>query len=293
MATSITRSIARLMTRSMTRSLAGLMAAATLMLGSTAVAETTLERVQRTGEIRIGYANETPFAYTKLDGTVTGESPEIARIVFEKIGVTKINAVLTEWGALIPGLLAGRFDVIAAGMYVTPERAAQVLFTDPHYQLGDTLLVAKGNPRKLNSYAAIAADEKVKLAIMAGTAQYAYARAAGIPDDRILQVPNPTAQLLAVRTRRAQAAVGTALTMKGLSEKGGTRVEAIADFQDDPAHIGYGALAFRNQDADLRDMFNTELHAWLGSDEHLQTVAPFGFDQSNLTKKTVDDIVNQ
>jgi polar amino acid transport system substrate-binding protein len=277
----------------MTRSLAGLMAAATLMLGSTAVAETTLERVQRTGEIRIGYANETPFAYTKLDGTVTGESPEIARIVFEKIGVTKINAVLTEWGALIPGLLAGRFDVIAAGMYVTPERAAQVLFTDPHYQLGDTLLVAKGNPRKLNSYAAIAADEKVKLAIMAGTAQYAYARAAGIPDDRILQVPNPTAQLLAVRTRRAQAAVGTALTMKGLSEKGGTRVEAIADFQDDPAHIGYGALAFRNQDADLRDMFNTELHAWLGSDEHLQTVAPFGFDQSNLTKKTVDDIVNQ
>ncbi len=265
---------------------------AALALSAPAAAETALERVQRTGEIRIGYANETPFAYTKVDGKVTGESPEIARIVFAQMGVTKIDAVLTEWGSLIPGLIAGRFDVIAAGMYVTPERAAQVLFTDPHYQLGDTLLVAKGNPRKLNSYADIAANDKLKIAIMAGTAQYAYARAAGIADKRILQVPNPTAQLLAVRTRRAQAAVGTALTMNSLAEKGGSRVEAITDFQDDPAHIGYGAFAFRQQDTELRGAFNTALQAWLGSDEHLQTVAPFGFDQSNLNSKTVADIVN-
>jgi polar amino acid transport system substrate-binding protein len=279
----------------LTRTFAPLLATlvAALALSAPAAAETTLERVQRTGEIRIGYANETPFAYTKLDGTVTGESPEIAKIVFGKIGVTKVNAVLTEWGSLIPGLIAGRFDVIAAGMYVTPERAKQVLFSDPHYQLGDTLLVAKGNPRKLTSYADIAANDKVKIAIMAGTSQYAYAVAAGIPEGRIMQVPSPTAQLMAVRTRRAQAAVGTALTMKGLAVKGGSRVEAIADFQDDPAHMGYGALAFRQQDGDLRDMVNTALQGWIGSEEHLRTVAPFGFDASNLTKKTLADIVEQ
>ena len=290
MTTKLTRSINRSLGRSLTALVAILIAA--LALCAPAAAETTLERVQRTGEIRIGYANEAPFAYTQVNGTVTGESPEIARIVFAQIGVTSIKAVLTEWGSLIPGLIAGRFDVIAAGMYVTPERAAQVLFTDPHYQLGDTLLVARGNPRKLNSYADIAADEKVKIAIMAGTAQYAYARAAGIPDARILQVPNPTAQLLAVRTRRAQAAVGTALTMKGLAVKGGRRVEAITTFEDDPAHVGYGALAFRQQDADLRNTFNTALHAWLGSAEHSAAVTPFGFDQTNLTSKTVDDIVH-
>jgi len=33
-------------------------------------AETTLQRIQRTGEVRIGYANESPFAYTTPDGTV-------------------------------------------------------------------------------------------------------------------------------------------------------------------------------------------------------------------------------
>jgi len=196
-------------------------------------------------------------------------------------------------GRTDPGLLAGRFDVIAAGMYVTPARARQVLFTDPHYQLGDTLLVARGNPKKLHSYADIAARKDVKLAIMAGTTQYRYARDAGIDDSQIMQVPTTIAQLQAVRTRRADAAVGTQLTMKGLAAKGGKRVQAIADFKDDPSHIGYGALAFRKEDRDLRDAVNDVLKDWIGSDEHLRTVAPFGFDRSNLPTRTVEDIVGR
>lgn len=274
-------------------SIAALSAVAAMAISAAASAETTLERVKRTGEIRIGYANEAPFAYTRPDGVVTGESPEIAKVVFDKMSVKKVDAVLTEWGGLIPGLIAGRFDVIAAGMYVTPERLKQVLFTDPHYQINDTLLVAKGNPHKLRSYANIAKNDKVKLAVMSGTAQYAYAREAGIPDSRIMQVPNTTAQLQAVRTGRADAAVGTQLTIKDLAAKGGKKVEAIDGFEDDPAHTGYGALAFRKEDQDLRDAVNAALKAWLGSDEHLKTVAPFGFDRSNLTSKTAADIAKQ
>ncbi|GAA4022048.1 ectoine/hydroxyectoine ABC transporter substrate-binding protein EhuB [Actimicrobium antarcticum] len=270
-----------------------LFAVAALTLSLPASAETTLERIQRTGEVRVAYANEAPFAYTLANGKVTGESPEIAKIIFAKLGVPNVKPVLVEWGSLIPGLMAGRFDVIAAGMYVTPERIKQVLFTDPHYQLADTLLVAKGNPRKLRSYADIAANGKVRLAVMAGTAQYAYAISAGIPESRIMQVPTTTAQLQAVRTRRADVAVGTALTMKALAVKGGARVAATTDFADDPSHIGYGALAFRQSDQTLRDAVNGALQEWLGSPEHLATVAPFGFDSSNLTKKTVAEIAAQ
>lgn len=276
-----------------TSTAATLIAVATIGLSSIASAETTLERVQRTGEIRIGYANEAPFAYTLPNGKVTGESPEIAKVIFDKIGVKKVNAVLTEWGGLIPGLMAGRFDVIAAGMYVTPERLKAVLFTDPHYQIGDTLLVASGNPKKLNSYDSFVKNDKLKLAIMAGTAEYTYAREAGIPEAQIMQVPNTIAQLQAVRTGRANAAVGTQLTMKDLAKKGGKKVQAIADFKDDPAHTGYGALAFRKEDKDLRDAVNTALKTWVGTDEHLKTVAPFGFDRSNLTSKTVEEIAQQ
>jgi polar amino acid transport system substrate-binding protein len=272
---------------------AALIALAALSAATLAQAETALERIKRTGELRIGYANETPFAYTLPDGRVTGESPEIIRAVAGKIGAKKIDTVLAEWGALIPGLQAGRFDVIAAGMYITPERAQQVLFTDPHYQLRDTLLVARGNPKQLTSYAAIAKNSGSSLAVMSGTAQYAYARQAGIPEARILQVPTTIAQLQAVRTHRADAAAGTQLSMKALAAKGGKSVEAINNFNDDAAHTGYGAFAFRKQDKDLRDAVNAALKPWLGTEAHLKLVAPFGFDRGNLTDKKVEDIVRQ
>ena len=257
-----------------------------------AQAATTFDKVKADSSIRIGYANETPFAYTETDGRVTGESPEIAKVIFKHMGINKVDGVLTEWGSLIPGLRAGRFDVIAAGMYITPARCKQVLFTDPQYQLPDTLLVAKGNPKQLHSYADIARTD-ARLAIMAGTVNLAYARDSGVKDSQILQVPDTTAQLQAVRAGRADAAVGTQLTMKGLAKKGGDGVEAIAQFTDDPSHIGYGALAFRPEDKDLRDAVNAELQKWLGSEEHLKAVEPFGFDRSNLTKKTAAELCAQ
>lgn len=266
---------------------------ATLWATGAASAETTLERAQRTGTIRIGYANEVPYAYIDLQGKVTGESPEIAKAVFAQLGVTKIEPVLTEWGALIPGLQARRFDVIAAGMYITPARMKQVLFADPHYQMRDTLLVRQGNPLHLSSYADIAADPALHLAIVAGTAEYDYAVGAGIAEEQILQVPNTIAQFQAVMTERADAAVGTALTMRDMATKSEGRLEAVADFIDDPSHIGYGALAFRNEDQDLRDAVNGVMKQWLGTDAHLQTVAPFGFDRSNLTDKTLADFPDE
>ena len=271
--------------------------AACLLLGalgaSVAQAETSLERIKSSGTIRIGYANEAPFAFTDTSGKVTGESPEIATQVFKQMGIDKVEPVLTEWGALIPGLRAGRFDVIAAGMYITPPRCKQVLFTDPHYQIPDTLLVPKGNPKNLHSYADIAKDPSLRQAVMSGTVELGYARQSGVKDEQIVQVPDTTAQLQAVRAGRADASVGTALTMKGLAAKGGEQVEAVTNFKDDPAHTGYGALAFRPEDKDLRDAVNQQLKTWLGSEEHLKTVEPFGFDRSNLTDKTAAALCSQ
>lgn len=264
---------------------------ATAMLAVSGLTQAdTLNTIKEEDRVRIGYANETPFAYTALDGSVTGESPEIVRHIFERLEIDEIKPVLTEWGSLIPGLRAGRFDLIAAGMYITPERCKQVLFTDPHYRLLDTLLVADGNPKNLHSYEDFANNPDAKLAIMSGTVNLGYAREAGINDSQILQVPDTTSQLQAVRTGRADAAIGTQLTMRGLAEKGGDGVEAIDDFQDDPSRAGYGALAFRKEDQALRDAVNAELKQWLGSEDHLETVKPFGFDRSNLTDKTAEEL---
>src|SRR5690606_20399933 len=110
------------------------------------------------------------------------------------------------------------------------------LFADPHYQLDDTLLVSKGNPHSLHSFADIARDPSLKLAIMAGTVEYDYAIKGGVHPEQILQVPNTIAQFQAVKTRRAQAAVGTRLTMKDMAAKSDGHMDAVVEFHDDPAH---------------------------------------------------------
>jgi polar amino acid transport system substrate-binding protein len=78
--------------------------------------------------------------------------------------------------------------------------------------------------------------------------------------------------------------------MKGLAAKDAGQVETVSFFKDDPKHTGYGALAFRPEDTDLRDAVNKQLHQWLGTPDHLATVGPFGFDKSNLTTKTAAEI---
>jgi len=111
-----------------------------------------------------------------------------------------------------------------------------------------------------------------------------------LSESQIVQVPDTTAQLQAVLSKRADAAVGTIPTMKALAAKGGAAVEVASHFIDDPAHTGYAGLAFRPEDEDLRDAVNAQLKSWLGSDEHLATILPFGFDADNFTHKKAADL---
>lgn len=42
---------------------------------------------------------------------------------------------------------------------------------------------------------------------------------------------------------------------------------------------GYGAFGFRKEDEDLRREFNQHLKTFIGTEEHLETVRPFGFTE--------------
>ena len=82
----------------------------------------TLDADAATDGVRVAYYNYAPFAYVADDGSVIGTDVEILEAVLGQMGVEVASAVSTDWGALIPGLKAGRYDVVAAGMFVTPAR---------------------------------------------------------------------------------------------------------------------------------------------------------------------------
>jgi polar amino acid transport system substrate-binding protein len=259
-------------------------------LASPAAAESTLERIERQGYVRVAFANEAPFGYATSSGKLTGEAPEIAKAVFAKMGVKQVDGVLTEWASLIPGLRAGRFDMIAAGMFVNPKRCAQVAFSEPTYTLGQSFLVRNGNPHDLHSYSDVKKDSGIKLGVMAGAVERGYARDADIPDSQIVELPDQASMLAAVRAGRVDAAALTALSIQRMAEKGGAKVERAEPFMTPKAAEGSGAFAFRKEDASLRNEFNEYLTEFVGSPEHLKLVKPFGFTKNELPQQATAEL---
>jgi polar amino acid transport system substrate-binding protein len=255
---------------------------------SKAARGTTLERIRREGVIRVGYANEAPYAYMDSStARLTGEAPEIARVIASRMGIEKIEGVLTEFGSLIPGLAARRFDVIAAGMYITPERCKQVAFTNPTYGIGEAFVVKAGNPLDLHRYEDIAAHATARLGVVAGTVEHGYARSVGIPDDRVKVFPDAPSALDGVRTGRVDAFAGTSLTIQDLLSKSRSdQIEQAVPFTDPVIDgqrvIGYGAFVLRKEDTALLAAFNEQLADFIGTEEHLALVKPFGFTEAQL-----------
>lgn len=247
----------------------------------------TLERVRAAGFVRVGFANEAPYAYVDAgSGRLTGEAPELARLVFRQLGVGEIRGVLTEFGSLIPALKAGRFDVIAAGMYITPARCEEILFSDPTYAIGEAFIVPAGNPLDLHGYRDLRDTEGATLGVVTGAIQLQYARAVGIGDDRVSIFPDAPSAVDGVAAGRVSAYAGTALTVSDLLGKTSAPLQRARPFTDlviDGEVIkGYGAFGFRKSDGAFRDAFNQVLRATVGTRRHLELIAPFGFARDML-----------
>ncbi len=250
-----------------------------------------LDRLKAQGVARLGIAGEIPFGYIDKNGELTGEAPELARVIFKRLGVEEVQPVPTEFGSLIPGLKSQQFDIVAAGMYVNPTRCEQVIFSDPDYQMLDSFIVRKGNPLGLHDYKDVVA-KKAKFATGTGYAEIAYAVEAGYPKDDILIVPDQVAGLNAVETGRADVFAGTALTTREVVKKSSNTevTEAFKPIVNGKPHVDGGAFAFRPNETNLRDAFNVELHKMKKSGELLRILRPFGFTEDEMTDLTAKEL---
>src|SRR5919108_4461862 len=283
----------RVTRRRLLLSAAGLSATAGLVVAGSrlAFAETTLERAKEQGFIRVGFANEAPFGYATPDGKLTGEAPEVAKAVLAKIGIPQVDGVLTEFGSLIPGLKAGRFDIIAAGMFINPKRCAEIAFSEPSYGIGQAMLVTKGNPKGVKDFSTFAGNKDLKLAVMSGAVEVGYAKDAGVPEGQLVVLPDQSSLLAAVQSGRADGAALTALSIADMAKKG-EGVESTTPFGEVAGKSvkGHGGFGFRKEDTDLLEAFNAELKKFIGSPEHIALVEQFGFGKDYLPNKTTADL---
>jgi polar amino acid transport system substrate-binding protein len=65
--------------------------------------------------------------------------------------IPKVDVQTVTFDGLVPGTLAGRFDVVGDSIHYTKARSKIVNFCFPTYYYAETLAVPKGNPLKIHS----------------------------------------------------------------------------------------------------------------------------------------------
>ncbi|WP_269901976.1 ectoine/hydroxyectoine ABC transporter substrate-binding protein EhuB [Paenalcaligenes faecalis] len=254
-----------------------------------------LEELKQKGTIRIAIANEIPYGFTDLNGNAKGVGPEVAAHLVKALGIENIEWQTTNFGSLIPGLQADRFDMVAAEMAILPQRCQQILFSEPNSSYGEGLLVAAGNPKNLRSYEDFK-DGSHKVAIMAGADQLEMMQALGVDESNLVTIANNADAISTVSTGRADAYAATGLTAAELAKQS-DRVELAADFQDPvidgTAVRSWGGFTFAKNSESLRDAINEELAKFKQTPEWQEILSRYGFsevDQSESSTKTTADL---
>lgn len=243
---------------------------------SPAFAQTTLDRLRQQGFARIAIANEPPWTEVKPDGKVSGAAVEVARAVLAKMGVPEVVATISEYGAMIPGLQAGRFDLVTAGLFIKPDRCAAVIFSQPDVCDVEGFMVKKGNPLNLQSYKDIANHPTARVTAPGGGTEERLALEAGVPRARVIVTPDAPSGVKMLQDGRVEVYALPLLSLNDLLEKAGDpNLEVFAPVKDTPIYCA--GAAFRKADVAFRDAYDKVLAEMKKSGEFREIVEPFGF----------------
>ncbi|BEU86905.1 basic amino acid ABC transporter substrate-binding protein [Selenomonas sp. TAMA-11512] len=110
-------------------------------------------------------ADFAPFEFQEADGReYQGFDMDLIRAVAKEMG-READIQNMNFDALIPALATKNIDLTISGMTINEERKKNVLFSDPYYQSGLTIVVKKGN-EDIKSFADLAGKN---VAVQIGT----------------------------------------------------------------------------------------------------------------------------
>ncbi len=94
-----------------------------------------VDTIKKRGKLQVGFATFVPWAMRDKEGKWVGFEIDVSTKFAKDMGV-EIDLIPTAWDAIIPSLIAGKFDVIIGGMTVTAPRKEQIDFTEPYSNSG-------------------------------------------------------------------------------------------------------------------------------------------------------------
>ena len=110
----------------------------------------SFDRVVREG-IVLAISNAYPFTYQdEKTKEFDGLDVKVFRMITKLLGIQKVRWEIVQFDALIPGLVAKRWDVVVDNIHENEKRLAVIDFTGPAYWYGTALAVPKGNPKNIH-----------------------------------------------------------------------------------------------------------------------------------------------
>jgi polar amino acid transport system substrate-binding protein len=172
-----------------------------------------------------------------------------------------------------------------------------VTFSEPDLAVGDSLIVKRGNPLNIHSYADIISNPEIRLSGGRGTLNSKNALDAGVPSKQLTYLGDAQAMLSALLADRVDAITLSAPSVVGLLKDPKLQgVERASPFtglvRNGTPSMMYTAIAFRAEDEPLRDAYNAELKALKAQGTVDKLRSKYGFTDDdrvadNVTTKKV------
>jgi polar amino acid transport system substrate-binding protein len=219
--------------------------------------------------------DEPPFCWLEQDGTPSGCDVEVATTVLRRAGIEKVSVTQVTFAELIPGLVAGRWQV-NTGMFVTAERRRQVRFTRPIWAVPDGLIVRVGDVGRFGSYHDLGTDPDARLGVVVGQVQGDSARRAGVPHERLVRFDTQDDAVRAVRRGEIDAAASTAIGNRALLARLRDPDLAATELTG-PTATPVGAFSVGLEQTALAAALDTHLDTFLGTPQHRAIMTRYGF----------------
>lgn len=147
------------------------------IMGSSGLYAGEIERIQERGEMVVSLNKEYPPFSMEKDGRPIGLDVDLAHLLADSLGVQARFIRPEQYEQQIPGLLAGKADIIIAAMTRTVARGLQVNFTEPYFEVSQAALVKRDKVAvDADSYFALTTIKDIRLGVKAGTTHEQFAR---------------------------------------------------------------------------------------------------------------------
>jgi polar amino acid transport system substrate-binding protein len=221
-----------------------------------AQAETTLEKIKRTGTVTVGTeAAFPPFEFVE-NGKIVGYGKDILDYIVADLGVELVQLDL-PWQGILPGVLAGKFDFVATTVSVRPERAKTYAFTVPIAEGTTWVMKRKGDDSitKVDDIAGKVVSAQLSSGGQAAAEDFEkdmQARGVGSYGELKLFTAYPEI-FMATANGTADVAIGPLPTLAVASKKSEGTFELVGAIRD-PSYMGW---VTRPEDTDLRDYLSS------------------------------------